>query len=189
MGLQRRQLVQSGENVNSSTIQWYALQVQTKLGSIASVALRGNGYEEFLPLYRSSRRWSDRVKQLDMPLFPGYMFCRFDPHDRLVPVLTTPGVIGILRAGKVPIPVDQKEIEAVRTIISSGLAAQPWPFLHTGSRIYLERGPLSGLEGIVTNADNLDRLVVSVSLLQRSVAVQIDRGWARPVSSTVALAS
>jgi transcription antitermination factor NusG len=151
--------------------------------------LRGKGYEEFLPLYRSSRRWSDRVKQLDMPLFPGYMFCRFDPHDRLVPVLTTPGVIGILGAGKVPIPVDEEEIEAVRSIINSGLAAQPWPFLAVGSRIYIEDGPLSGLEGIITNADTVDRLVVSVSLLQRSVAVQIDRDWARPVSSPIALAS
>jgi transcription antitermination factor NusG len=175
--------------MNSRTIQWYALQVQTRLGSIASAALRGKGYEEFLPLYRSSRRWSDRVKQIDMPLFPGYMFCRFNPHDRLVPVLTTPGVIGILGAGKVPIPVDEEEIEAIRTIISSGLAARPWPYLAVGSKIYIEDGPLSGLEGIVANADKVDRLVVSVSLLQRSVAVQIDSNWARPVSNPIALAS
>ena len=117
------------------------------------------------------------------------MFCRFNPHDRLVPVLTTPGVIGILGAGKVPIPVDEEEIEAIRTIISSGLAARPWPYLAVGSKIYIEDGPLSGLEGIVANADKVDRLVVSVSLLQRSVAVQIDSNWARPVSNPIALAS
>src|SRR5450759_4877128 len=182
MGLQRRQLVQSGENVNSSTLQWYALQVQTKLGSIASVALRGKGYEEFLPLYRSQRRWSDRVKQLDLPLFPGYLFCRLDVQDRLLPVLTTPGVISIVGAGKTPIPVAEEEISGIRAILRSGLAAQPWPFLDVGSRVYIEAGPLAGLEGIITTIDKHCRLVVSVSLLQRSVAVKIERDWARPVA-------
>ena len=158
---------------------WYAIQVQTKLGSLASATLRGKGYEEYLPLYRSRRRWSDRTKTLDLPLFPGYLFCRFDARERLMPILTTPGVIGIVGAGKTPVPVDQKEIEAVRATLRSGLAALPCPFLRTGSRVYIEGGPLAGLEGIITNTDKIYRLVVSVSLLQPSVAVEIDREWAR----------
>jgi transcription antitermination factor NusG len=167
--------------MNTNNAQWYALQIQSRLGSVASTVLRGKGYEEFLPVYCSRRRWSDRVKKIEVPLFPGYLFCRFDPGDRLVPVLTTPGVIGVVSAGKTPLPVAEEEIEAVRTVLRSGLAAQPWPFLGIGSRIYMEAGPLTGLEGIVINVDKTYRLVVSVSLLQRSVAVEIDRDWARPI--------
>jgi transcription antitermination factor NusG len=152
------------------------------LGTVASTTLRGKGYEEFLPLYRSRRRWSDRVKDLELPLFPGYLFCRFDVSDRLMPILTTPGVIGIVGAGKLPIPVDLEEIEAIRAILRSGLAAQPWPLLRAGSKVYIERGPLAGLEGIITNTEKVYRLIVSVSLLQRSVAVEIDREWARPIA-------
>ena len=160
---------------------WYALRVQSRFGSLASATLRGKGYEEFFPLYRSRRRWSDRVKELELPLFPGYSFCRFDVSHRL-PILTTPGVIGIVGIGKIPAPVDLDEIEAVRLILRSGLAAQPWPLLRVGSKVYIERGPLVGLEGIVTNTDKVYRLIVSVSLLQRSVAVEIDREWARPIA-------
>ena len=159
----------------------YALRIQSRLGSVASTTLRGKGYEEFLPLYRSRRRWSDRIKEIQLPLFPGYLFYRFDVGDRLMPILTTPGVIGIVGAGKTPAPVDLDEIEAIRVILRSGLAAQPWPSLRVGSEVYIERGPLAGLEGIITNTDKVYRLIVSVSLLQRSVAVEIDRDWARPV--------
>src|SRR5664280_350305 len=143
--------------------------------------LRGKGYQEFFPLYRSRRRWSDRTKELELPLFPGYSFCQFDVNHRL-PILTTPGVIGIVGAGKIPVPVDLEEIEAIRAILRSGLAAQPWPLLRVGSKVYIEGGPLAGLEGIITNTDKVYRLVVSVSLLQRSVAVEIDREWARPIA-------
>jgi transcription antitermination factor NusG len=152
------------------------------LGSVASATLRGKGYEDFLPLYPSRRRWSDRIKELELPLFPGYLFCRFDVSDRLMPILTTPGVIGIVGAGKTPIPVGDEEIESIRAILRSGLAAQPCSFLGIGSRVYVERGPLAGVEGIVTSTDKVYRLVVSVDLLQRSVAVEIDRDWARPIA-------
>ena len=162
-------------------LSWYALQIRSKLASVVSATLRGKGYEEFLPLYRSRRQWSDRIKELEIPLFPGYLFCRFDVSDRLLPILTTPGVIGIVGAGKIPVPVDDGEIEAIRMVLRSGLAAQPWPFLSVGSKVYIEGGPLAGLEGIITNGDKIYRLVVSVSLLQRSVAIEIDREWARPI--------
>jgi transcription antitermination factor NusG len=164
-----------------STHFWYALQVQPRLANAASSVLRSKGYEEFLPLYSEYRRWSDRVKRINVALFPGYLFCKFDLCDRLVPVLTTPGLISIVGAGKQPIPVPEEEIESVRRVIRSGLAAQPWPYLGIGCRVYLESGPLAGLEGIVTDTDKIYRLVVSVNLLQRSVAVEIDREWVRPL--------
>ena len=160
---------------------WYAIRIQSKLEGLASATLRGKGYEEFLPLYRSWHRWSDRVKQLDLPLFPGYLFCRFAVNDRLLPILTTPGVISIVGAGKTPVAVSDEEIASVRAILRSGLPARPWPGLTVGSRVFLERGPLAGIEGIALNVDKAFRLVVSVPLLQRSVAVEIDRDWVRPV--------
>ena len=107
----------------------------------------------------------------------------FDPYDRLVPVLTTPGVMGIVSAGKTPLPVAEEEIEAVRTVLRSGLPTQPCAYVGVGSRIFIEGGPLAGLEGIVANVDTVYRLIVSVTLLQRSVAVEIDRDWARPVAA------
>lgn len=161
---------------------WYALRIQSKLATTTAACLRGKGYEEFLPLYSVRRHWSDRIKQMDLPLFPGYIFCRFDPRDRTLPVLTTPGVIGIVGAGRKPIPIAEDEIESVRKIIRSGLAVLPWPFLRVGCRVYIEHGPLAGLEGIVISAEKTWRIVVSVSLLQRSVAAEIDRDWARPTN-------
>jgi transcription antitermination factor NusG len=145
------------------------------------VTLRGKGYQEFLPTYRSKRRWSDRVKELDLPLFPGYLFCRFDVRGRLLPILTTPGVMSIVGAGKTPIPVSDDEISAVQAVIRSGLPAMPWPCLTVGSRILVEAGPLAGLEGIALNVDHKYRLVVSLTLLQRAVAVEIEREWVRPI--------
>jgi transcription antitermination factor NusG len=176
------EVVQCAASPRPDQLPWYALRIQSRLGIVASTTLRGKGYEEFLPLYRSRRRWSDRVKELELPLFPGYLFCRFDASDRLMPILTTPGVIGIVGFGKTPAPVDDDEIQAIRVILCSGLAAQPWPLLRVGSKVYIEAGPLAGLEGIIANTDKVYRLIVSVSLLQRSVAVEIDREWARPIA-------
>lgn len=163
---------------------WYALQIRAGQEKSVSAGLRGKGYEEFLPLYPTSRHWSDRVKKVDVPLFPGYVFCRFDPLDRLVPVVTTPGVIRIVSFGRTPIPVAEAEIDAVHRVVQSGLAAEPWPFLSSGCRVAIERGPLTGLEGILTGFAGAHRLVVSVNLLQRSVAVQIDRACARCIGTS-----
>lgn len=125
---------------------------------------------------------------MELPLFRGYLFCQFDVSDRL-PILTTPGVIGIVGAGKIPVPVDLDEIEAIRAILRSGLVTQPWPLLRVGSKVYIEGGPLAGLEGIITNSDKVYRLIVSVTLLQRSVAVEINRKWARPIAGSMTTAS
>jgi transcription antitermination factor NusG len=160
---------------------WYAIRVQSKFEQVVSQALRSKGFEEFLPLYAAQRRWSDRIKRRDMPLFPGYLFCRLDVRDRLLPILTTPGVMNIVGAGRTPVPVGEEEIAAVRKVLQSGLAAQACPLLSAGSRVYIARGPLAGLEGVIVRGDVACKLVISVSLLQRSIAVEIDREWARPV--------
>lgn len=168
-------------------LSWYAIRIQSKLGRFVSATLRGKGYEDFLPLYRARRQWSDRVKEVELPLFPGYLFCRFDVRDRLLPILTTPGVITIVGAGKTPLPINDGEIDAIKAAIRSGLALQPWPIPRVGAKVYLEAGPLAGLEGIIMNTDKVHRLIVSISLLQRAVAVEIDRAWARPIFDRIRL--
>jgi transcription antitermination factor NusG len=164
---------------------WYGIRVRSKFERVASASLSGKGYEEFLPLYRSRRRWSDRSKELDLPLFPGYLFCRLDVQDGLLPVLTTPGVISIVGAGRTPVSIPESEIHAIQAVVRSGLPAQPWPLLAAGTKVLIEKGPLAGIEGITPNVNKGYRFVVSVPLLQRSVAVEIDRRWARPLPAGI----
>jgi transcription antitermination factor NusG len=137
-------------------------------------SLRHRGLEDFLPLYNSLRRWSDRVKAVEFPLFPGYVFCRFD-YERRCAVLSTPGVTSIVGFANLPTPVSEDEIAAVRTILASGLPTQPWPVVRVGQSIRIERGSLAGLQGILIREKDSLRVVVSLELLQRAVAVEIDR--------------
>jgi len=162
---------------------WYALHVRTRFEKVVARNLRGKGYEEFLPLYSRTNRWSDRVKQIELPLFPGYVFCRFNPHDRL-PVLTVPGVNAVVGIGKNLLPVEESELDAIRAILKSGTVCEPWPFLEVGQRVIVEYGPLAGTEGLVTMVKNTYRLVISVNMLQRSVAVEIDRECLKPASDS-----
>ena len=154
--------------------QWFALHVRTRFEKVVARNLKGKGYEEFLPLYQRTNRWSDRTKQIELPLFPGYVFCRFNPVQRL-PILTTPGVNAIVGLGKTIMPVEEYELDNIRSILKSDSYCEPWPFLEVGQRVRVQHGPLAGTEGIVTMLKNTCRLVISVNLLQRSVAVEIER--------------
>jgi len=142
--------------------------------------LEGQGFECFLPLYQSKRRWSDRVKEVEQPLFPGYLFCRLDLNNR-GPVLMTPSVQQIVGVGRTPIPVEEREMESIRLALSSGLPSQPWPYMHVGERVRVNYGSLVNLEGILVNFKGSNRVVLSVTLLQRSVAMEIDLAWLSPV--------
>ena len=166
---------------SSENHRWFALRIKARREKLVAASLRGKGYEEFLPLYRCRRYWSDRIKSQELPLFPGYVFCRFDVNSRL-PILVTPGVMLIVGCAKVPLPVEDSEIAALQSIVSSGLQSEPWPYLRIGQRVRIERGSLEGVEGILL-ATKPQRLVVSVTILQRSVAVEIEETWARPISS------
>lgn len=155
---------------------WFAIQVRTGTEKTATAVLQHKGYECFLPLSKLRRRWSDRIKQLDVALFPGYLFCRFDPNHRL-PVLIVPGVIQVVGVGKTPIPVEDDEIAALQCVGISDLPAQPWPFLRVGKMARIKYGPLRGLTGIVLQIKSEIKVVLSVCLLQRSVAVEVDPAW------------
>ena len=161
---------------------WFALRLRSKYEKITATHLRERGYEEFAPSYKVEKRWSDRTKQIDQFLFPGYLFCRFDPHDRL-PILTAPGVVDVVGFGKSPEHIPDAEIERVRTMVGSGLLVTPYPYLQVGQSVLIKRGPLSGLEGILVEVKGKTRLVVSVNLLQRSVSAEVDRHSIRPIQT------
>ncbi|MGC1414812.1 MAG: transcription termination/antitermination NusG family protein [Candidatus Acidiferrum sp.] len=159
---------------------WFAVQVRTRWESSTALLLSGKGYQTLLPIYKAQKRWNGRLREMNAPLFPGYVFCQFDTQKRL-PILITPGVIAVVSQGKVPVPVDDAEIEAIRAVVSSGLPAEPWPFLELGQKVLIESDALKGVEGILVQFKGNHRVVLSVSLLRRSVALEIDRACVRPI--------
>jgi transcription antitermination factor NusG len=163
-------------NAGSDRISWFAVRVKTTHEKRVTSLLDYQEYEWFLPVYTCRRRWSDRIKRVQLPLFPGYLFCRFDPAARLR-VLKTPSVIGIVGIANVPTPIDENEIAAIRRVVDSGFGVSPHPFLQVGQWVRINGGALAGLEGRIVDAKRRDRLILSVTLLQRSVAVEIDSAW------------
>jgi transcription elongation factor/antiterminator RfaH len=155
---------------------WYALQCWVRKESLIVTQLETQGFECFLPKYKSVREWSDRKKEVEQPLFPGYVFCRFEYSQRR-PIVVTPGVLQVVGCGRTPMPVEQGEIEAIQFAIASEVPSQPWPYLAIGERVRIHTGKLSGLEGILVNFKGNHRVVLSVSLLQRSVALEVDLAW------------
>lgn len=162
-------------------LRWFALHVSSRKEAPVAADLEGRGYECFLPKYTSVRRWSDRIKELEQPLFPGYLFSRFEFENRR-PLLITPGVLQIVGNGRMPVPLDDSEISALRRAVSSGLPRHPWPYLETGIQVRVKQGNLTGLEGILVNFKGNHRVVLSVRLLQRSVALEVDLSCIAPVN-------
>src|SRR5206468_6390011 len=139
---------------------WYALRVRSRFEWTVEKALRHKGYEVFLPTYKSARRSSDRIKTVQVPLFPGYLFCQFDVRTRL-PILTTPGVNSVVGVGRVPEPIDEMEIAAIRTVVQSSMVYGPHPYVRVGQMVQVEHGSLCGLTGFVTDLRSESRLIVS----------------------------
>jgi transcription antitermination factor NusG len=157
-------------------LSWYAVYVKPNFESLSARLLRDRGFDEYLPAYRARRRWSDLIKEIEIPLFPRYLFCRMAHSDRTA-VLSTPGVVSIVSRGSDPVPVAENEIHAVRTLLRSGLAPEPRPFINVGDRVRVKQGPLAGITGILIARKSELRLVVSIPLLQRSVSVELERDW------------
>src|SRR5258708_11811870 len=172
----------SENGLTGAQFPWFALQVRTKYELAVANVLRGKGYAPFAPLYTCRRQWSDRVKVREIPLFPGYLFCRLNLQNRL-PILTTPGVTQIVGYGRVPAEVNEAEINSLQTMVASGLPSRPWPFLQAGDLVEIERGPLRGLKGILLEVRGSNRIVLSITLLKRSVAVEIDPTIVKSLSS------
>jgi transcription antitermination factor NusG len=174
--------VPATEDMVSNRLRWFALRVRRRRENSVASHLSAKGYELFLPLYTCTKRWSDRIRKVERPLFPGYLFCRFDPGNRL-PVLKTPWLLQIVGFSQIPVPIDDEEIGAIRILVASGAGPEPWPYLKTGERVRIRSGPLRGVVGLLTQYHENRKLVVSVTLLQRSVAVKIDSALVVPEPS------
>jgi transcription antitermination factor NusG len=157
---------------------WFAVQVKRAHETIVAEHLHTNGFSVVLPLYRAKKEWSDRTKDVDLPLFPGYVFCQFEPAEHLrVEIL--PSVTGIVSFGRKFAAIDPAEIAAIQSVLATGLKVAPWPKLEPGRKVQIHRGPLRGLIGVVVGDKSCHRLILSVTMLNRSISVEMDRGWFR----------
>ena len=172
--------VKQDENVELS--HWYALVVRHQHERHTQTALEYKRLEALAPTYRSRRRWSDRTTEVELPLFTGYIFCRFPSWQR-VQVLQTPGVVRIVSFGEDSALVADSEIAGIRAVMESKLPLRPWPYLKPGDRVRVERGPLRGTEGTLLQEKSSLHLVIGVELLQRSIAVELDPEMVVPVKA------
>jgi len=157
----------------NSTVAWHALYTRYQHEKLVQQILREKGFETFLPLYQATHRWKDRMRQLWLPLFPSYVFVQ-GGLDRRLEIVTTTGFHSIVSDGERPGVVTQEEIDALRQLVETRLQVEPHPFLKVGDRVRVKSGPLTGFEGILVRKKNQYRLVLSVELLQQSVATEVD---------------
>src|SRR5436190_9161439 len=152
---------------------WFALKVRTRAEPSAYRLLAAKGYECLLPIHLQRRPYSDRTKLVPVALFPGYVFSRFG-YAEILPIVTTPIVQYIVSRGGRPEPIPESEIDNIKQLLLSGRAARPWQYLTSGQKVRILRGPLAGLQGGFLRASGAEHLVLSVDLLQRSIAGTLD---------------
>jgi transcription antitermination factor NusG len=161
---------------------WYAAYTSANHEKKAAAEISRRGVESFLPLYRAVRRWSDRRVELEMPLFPGYVFVHLALRERLK-VLLVPGVVKLVGFGGSPAALPDEQIEALRAGLDGQLLAEPHPYLMVGRRVRIVRGPLCGAEGILVRKKSVFRVVLSLELIMHSVAVEVDAADVEPLPS------
>jgi transcription antitermination factor NusG len=159
---------------------WVALFTRAEREKLVDQQLRAQGYDSFCPTYSERRKWSDRIKTVERPLFPSYVFCLVNPKRRL-PILVTPGVIQIVSDRNGPLPVERSELDAIRRLVTSELKYEQWPFCKRGEKVEIQRGPLAGVTGLFVETKSAGRVVLTVDLLQRSVAVEMSRDDVKPL--------
>jgi transcription antitermination factor NusG len=170
--------------------QWYAVMSRSRHEKLVASALTSIGVRTLLPLVAEVHRWSDRRKVVDTPLFPGYVFVQIpNAREAQVHVLRTTGVVRFVgnHSGASPIP--DKEIDAVRAVVSNSVNCSPYPFLKVGQRVRIVGGSLDGVEGVLLKRDAERKLVISIELIQRSLAISVCNFDVEPVESCAAIAA
>ncbi|HTU32743.1 MAG TPA: UpxY family transcription antiterminator [Candidatus Acidoferrum sp.] len=152
---------------------WYAVYTKHQHEKKCADLLQRKSVEAYLPLYQSVRRWQDRKKIIALPLFPSYIFVRSTLETRLE-ILSTPGVFFIVGVAGRACPIPDQDIESMRTMTNSRARIEPHPYLKSGEHVRIFRGPLSGVQGILSRASNKDRVVLCVEPLQKAVSVEVD---------------
>ena len=161
--------------------EWYAVYTNARHEKRVVEYLGGRLVECYLPLYKSVRRWQDRRKEIELPLFPGYVFVKIAYRSRLQ-VLTAPGVVQIVSFDGKPAPIRENEIEALRHGLPCTTSFEPHPYLTVGKHVRVRSGPLSGMEGILIRRKDGFRLVLSIELIMRSVAIEVDEADVEPMN-------
>jgi transcription antitermination factor NusG len=161
---------------------WYAVYTRYQHERVIAQHLTNKGIETFLPLYSAVHRWKDRNKEITAPLFPCYVFLQCS-RERKLEIVSTPGVVGLIGSPSGPSEIPATEIETVRRAVESSSPIRPHPFLASGDRVRIKFGPLEGTEGILVRNKNLFRLIISVEMLGRSAAVEIDIAAVERVSN------
>ena len=159
---------------------WLCAQVRSGCEFRSAFGLHERGYESFVPVFKQKRRWSDRFKIVQSPLFSGYVFLRFNAAS-FYPAVTAPGVLRLVGTGKMPTPVEDSEIEALQFMTQTGLLCGPCAFLEVGQEVEVRLGPLASLRGKITRFKNKQRLILSVNLIRKSVFVEVDGYEIAPV--------
>lgn len=158
---------------NASSVCWHALYTRHQHEKTVTHILTDKGFETLLPLYNAVRRWKDRTTVLSLPLFPCYVFLKGGLERRL-DILTTPGVYDLVSSAGQPLAIPWTEIDAIERALEAGLHLEPYPLLKIGERVRVKYGPLTGVQGILVRKKNLFRLVLSVEMLGKAVAVEVD---------------
>jgi transcription antitermination factor NusG len=158
---------------NLSTARWHAVYTSSRHEKVVAGQLEERGIESFLPLYRTLRRWRDRRKMVELALFPSYVFVRIGVHERLR-VLQVPGVVKLVSFNGEPAVLPEPEINALRNGLENQLYAEPYPYLRVGKKVRVVRGPMAGAEGILSRKKDRQRVVISVDVLMRSIAVEVE---------------
>ncbi len=173
------QVAESFETAMCQASSWWAIYTRHQHEKVVADTLTAKGFEVFLPLYESTRRWKDRKMVLSLPLFPCYLFVR-GGLDRRLQVVTTPGIHMILYRGEEVAVIPDQEIEAIRRAVGGSCRVEPHPFLKCGTRVRVKIGPLEGVEGILVRKKNLSRLILSVDMLAQSVSVEVHASDVEP---------
>jgi transcription antitermination factor NusG len=165
---------------NYVQLRWYAAYTCANHEKRVAEQLDQRSIELFLPRYETVRCWKDRRVRLQLPLFPGYVFVRIALRDRL-PVLQIPGVVRLVGFNGLPTAIPEGEVEALREALARQLRAEPHPYLTVGRRVRISSGPLAGLEGILERKRKRFRIVLSIPLIMRSIAVEVDSADVEPI--------
>ena len=153
--------------------EWFAFRVRPRHEKSVALQLREKREECFVPLIRQTRNWANRLAHVDLPLIPGYVFCRSHRFGFL-PILKTPGVVDVIRAGSSPVPIPDEEISALERVLNASVRLESCPYPEMGQKVEIRNGPLAGITGIVIDHRKATQLVLSVSILRRSVLVHVD---------------
>jgi transcription antitermination factor NusG len=171
------------ETTASEQVRWYAVYTRSRHEKRIKDQLDGMSFESFLPLCEAVHRWKDRRVRISLPVFPGYLFVRIALPEFRRPVVTVPGVVNLVGRPGCPTPIEDQEIEALRTCFLQGRSLVPHPYLAVGRRVRVRHGPLADVEGILLRRKGRSRLILSVRLIARSVAVEVDDGDVAPVAT------